>query len=87
MIFLEDLLGGMLLLISLLLLIIAILTYRRYHFKAALISSIVFLLFFAKAVIYEANTLLSLGLDIMTTFFLTDVFILITLYFAIAMRG
>jgi len=87
MIFLEDLLGGMLLVISLLLLIIAILTYRRYRFKAALISSIVFLLFFAKAVIYEVNTLLSLGLNMMSTFFLLDVLILITLYFAIAMRG
>ncbi len=82
-----DLLGGMLLVLSLILLVIALITYRRYHLRAAMISSVVFLLFFVKALIYEANIYFQWSLELMGIFFLLDVIILAALYFSIALRG
>ncbi len=86
-IFPSDILAGILIVSAFILLIVAIIAYRRYSLKAALISSAVFLIFLIKGLIYEMNIYLSMNLNIPEIFMALDVIILISLYFALALRG
>jgi len=86
-IFAADILAGIIILVAFILLVVAILAYKRYGLKAGLISSFIFLIFLLKGVIYELNIYYSWGLDILAIFLALDVIILISLYFALALRG
>ncbi len=86
-IFPADILAGIIILIAIMLSIVALLAYRRYGLKAALISLFIFLIFLLKGVLYELNIYYSWGLDILLIFLALDVIILISLYFALALRG
>ncbi len=86
-IFASDVLAGILIVVALILLIVAIVAYKRYKLRAAIISFFVFLLFLIKGIIYELNVYYSWNLDIMAIFLGIDVAILISLYFALALRG
>jgi hypothetical protein len=86
-IFASDILAGVLIIVSIILLIVAIIAYRRYKIKAAIISTFVFILFFLKGIIYELNALYSWNLNLMEIFISIDVTIMISLYFALALRG
>jgi|GEM_PF-4878593 hypothetical protein len=85
--FAEDILAGIMIIVAIILFIVALLAYRRYGLKAALVSAIVFAIFLAKGIIYELNIYYSLNLDIITIFLGLDVIVLISLYFALALRG
>ncbi len=87
LIFASDVLAGILIVVALILLIVAIVAYRRYKLKAAIISFFVFLLFLIKGIIYEINLYYSWDLNIIAIFLGIDVAILISLYFALALRG
>ncbi len=86
-IFLNDVLGGIILVLSLILLIVAIVTYCRYHIKAALLSAVIFFLFLVKALIYEVAAYLGREINLVGTFLIVDIVILVTLYFVISLRG
>ena len=86
-IFITDLLAGILLVLSLLFLIIAIISYRRYRIGILLLTSVAFLLFLFKAVIYELNIYFEWDLQILQFSFLMDVIILIALYASVVKRG
>ncbi len=86
-IFASDIVAGILLVTSLILLLVAVITYKRYGIKAAAISTLVFVLFFIKGVIYVLYVYYALNLDIIAAFMTIDVAILISLYFALAFRG
>jgi len=87
LIFASDIFAGILIVVAFILLIVAILAYKRYRLRAAIISFFVFLLFLTKGIIYELNVYYSWGLDIMAIFLGIDVAILISLYFALALRS
>ena len=87
LIFASDVLAGILIVVASILLIVAILAYKRYKLRAAIISFFVFLLFLIKGIIYELNVYYSLDLNILAIFLGIDVAILISLYFALALRG
>ncbi len=86
-IFITDLLAGILLVLSLLFLIISIIAYRRYRIGILLLTSVAFLLFLFKAVIYELNIYFEWDLQILQFSFLMDVIILIALYASVVKRG
>ena len=86
-IFASDVLAGILIVVASILLIVAILAYKRYKLRAAIISFFVFLLFLIKGIIYELNVYYSLNLNTLAIFLGIDVAILISLYFALALRG
>ena len=86
-IFITDLLAGILLVLSLLFLIISIIAYRRYRIGILLLTSVAFLLFLFKAVIYELNIYFEWDLQILQVFLLMDVIILIALYASVVKRG
>lgn len=86
-IFPSDVLAGILILVSLILLVVALVAYKRYRLKAAIISALVFAIFLLKGIIYETNIYYSLNLNVPEIFMGLDVIILISLYFALALRG
>ncbi|MCD6276289.1 MAG: hypothetical protein J7J42_06065 [Thermoplasmata archaeon] len=86
-IFITDLLAGILLVLSLLFLIISIIAYRRYRIGILLLTSVAFLLFLFKAIIYELNIYFEWDLQILQFSFLMDVIILIALYASVVKRG
>jgi len=86
-IFITDLLAGILLVLSLLFLIISIIAYRRYRIGILLLTSVAFLLFLFKAIIYELNIYFEWDLQILQVFLLMDVIILIALYASVVKRG
>ncbi len=86
-IFPSDILAGILILVSLILLLVAFMAYRRYRLKAAIISTVIFTIFLLKGIIYEANLYYSMNLNVPEIFMGLDVIILISLYFALALRG
>ncbi len=86
-IFPSDILAGIIIMTAIILSIVALLAYRRYGLKAALVSLFIFLIFLLKGLLYELNLYFSWGLDILLIFLALDVVILISLYFALALRG
>jgi len=86
-IFAGDILAGIIIIVAIILLIVALLAYRRYGLKAALVSFFIFAVFLLKGIVYELNVYYSLNLDMLTLFLGLDVIILISLYFALALRG
>ena len=86
-IFITDLLAGILLVLSLLFLIISIMAYRRYRIGILLLTSVAFLLFLFKAIIYELNIYFEWDLQILQVFLFMDVIILIALYASVVKRG
>jgi len=86
-IFITDLLAGILLVLSLLFLIISIIAYRRYRIGILLLTSVAFLLFLFKAIIYELNIYFEWDLQILQVFLFMDVIILIALYASVVKRG
>lgn len=87
MIFTSDLLGGMLVVISAILLILALVTYKRYLIKAAIVSAFVFILFLIKGLLYEFNIYFQWHLNMLWVFMLVDIVIVLSLYFALSLRG
>ncbi len=87
MIFTSDLLGGMLVVISAVLFILALITYKRYLIKAAILSAFVFALFLIKGLLYELNLYFQWRLDMLWIFMVVDIVIVLSLYFALSLRG
>ncbi len=84
--FITDILAGILLIVAAVLLIIASVGYKRYRIKGMIFAIVAFFIFFIKALIYELNTLLTLNIDFMEISLLLDITILITMYFALALK-
>ncbi len=86
-IFIEDLLAGIVIVVSAILLIVASIAYKRYRMGAALVAAFIFLMFLLKGILYEINNYMHLPFDLLTSFLLVDVIILVSLYFALALRN